>query len=200
MGAESEGFLLKIFFLFLFGYPVIIIPLELFHKMEGFSLFLWILPIMLLPILLIWSISLRKYMDEGLDTIQKHMAFLEDSSHTWSSLEDDLIRIGTIYRVIQGLISRKKFTKFFYSKGIWNQFDAMYELISKSILWILKNLQTDLDAHLIEQQKTLKQAQIEVEKNMHWTTELNQVSELQKARLDRQIEQFETLQKVLVKV
>ena len=34
---------------------------------------------------------------------------------------------------------------------------------------------------------------------VHWTTDLNQVSALQQSRLDKQIEQFEELQRVLVK-
>lgn len=57
-----------------------------------------------------------------------------------------------------------------------------------------------LHKEMKQQQKTLEQAKSEVEANIHGTTELEQVSELQKARLDRQIEQFEELQKVLVKV
>ena len=65
---------------------------------------------------------------------------------------------------------------------------------------ILKNLHSDLQTRIQEQQKTLEQAKSEVEANIRWTNELEQVSELQKARLDRQIEQFEELQKVLVNI
>ena len=76
-------------------------------------------------------------------------------------------------------------------------------LVNKSLEWlsdILTNLRSDLQLRLEEQQKTLEQAKSEVEQNIHGTTELDQVSELQKNRLDRQIEQFEELQRVLVKV
>ena len=68
------------------------------------------------------------------------------------------------------------------------------------LLEILQNLRSDLTLRLAEQQKTLESAKSEVEKNISWTPELNAVSELQKSRLDRQIEQFETLQRVLVEV
>ena len=71
---------------------------------------------------------------------------------------------------------------------------------SLKIVRILTDLRSDLALRLTEQQKTLKSAKSEVEKNISWTPELNGVSELQKARLDRQIEQFEELQKVLVEV
>ena len=86
----------------------------------------------------------------------------------------------------------------------------LYFLYQEYIQWIswvinyitklLLKLRSDLQIRLDEQQKVLESAKSEVEKNIHWTTELDYVSELQKARLDRQIEQFEELQRVLVKV
>ncbi len=65
---------------------------------------------------------------------------------------------------------------------------------------IIRNLINDLILNTEKQQQSLESAKSEVEKNIAWTTELEQVSELQRARLDKQIEQFEELQKVLVKV
>ena len=76
---------------------------------------------------------------------------------------------------------------------------SVYTEISFFIDFI-QNLRSDLQLRLEEQQKTLEQAKSEVEQNIHGTSELEQVSELQKARLDRQIEQFKELQRVLVKV
>ncbi len=72
--------------------------------------------------------------------------------------------------------------------------------IGNTVLKTLLNLWFDLQIRLTEQQKNLEWAKSEIEANIQWTTELNQVSELQKARLDRQIEQFEELRRVLVKV
>ena len=57
----------------------------------------------------------------------------------------------------------------------------------------------DLILRLAEQKQTLEHAKSELERSIQWTPELEQVSELQKARLDRQIEQFEELQRILVK-
>ena len=68
------------------------------------------------------------------------------------------------------------------------------------ILSILLDLRSDLAIRLTEQQSTLEQAKSEVEKNIVGTPELLAVSELQKTRLDRQIEQFEELQRVLMRV
>lgn len=74
---------------------------------------------------------------------------------------------------------------------------------------ILNNLRSDLQIRLREQQQALEQAKSEVEKLKQtplaplltggFGKELNQVSELQQARLDWQIAQFEELQKVLIK-
>ncbi len=64
----------------------------------------------------------------------------------------------------------------------------------------LTDLRSDLATRLAEQQQILEWAKSEVEKNITGTPELLAVSEAQKIRLDRQIEQFEELQRVLVKV
>ncbi|MDD2745918.1 MAG: hypothetical protein PHU93_05250 [Candidatus Gracilibacteria bacterium] len=56
-----------------------------------------------------------------------------------------------------------------------------------------------LHKEMKRQQKTLEQAKSKVEENIHGTTELEQVSKLQQVRLDKQIEQFNKLQRVLAK-
>jgi hypothetical protein len=62
-------------------------------------------------------------------------------------------------------------------------------------LLILEDLRSDLQLRLTEQQSTLEQAKAEVSND-----ELNRVSKLQRQRLDKQIEQFEELQRVLMRV
>ncbi len=86
------------------------------------------------------------------------------------------------------------------------------ELIYQNINWIsqvLINLRSDLSIRLAEQQNLLESAKWDVEKieqtplpplSGGLETWLMQVSELQKSRLDKQIKQFEELQRVLVKV
>ncbi len=103
-------------------------------------------------------------------------------SRKWTTKEDRVIKSAKETINYQELIH--KFYKY--------EFDFMFE--------ILTDLRSDLSIRLAEQKKNLESAKSEVEKNIVWTTELNQVSGLQRARLDRQIEQFEELQKVLVKV
>ncbi len=64
----------------------------------------------------------------------------------------------------------------------------------------LIDLRSDLASRLTEQRQILESAKTEVEENITGTPELIAVSELQKTRLDRQIEQLEELQRVLVRV
>ncbi len=74
------------------------------------------------------------------------------------------------------------------------------KIIWDKIVPSLHDLRTDLRIQIDSTKNILKWAVSEISENIHWTTELNAVSELQSARLDRQIEQFEELQRVLVKV
>ncbi len=65
---------------------------------------------------------------------------------------------------------------------------------------LLTDLRSDLSIQLTEQQQSVRLAKLEVEKNIQWSTELEHISELQITRLDKQIERFEELQRVLIKV
>jgi len=84
-----------------------------------------------------------------------------------------------------------------------NELRIFEQIMQKEILFcnsILINLRSDLHFRLIEQQSTLTEAKSELEANVKGTTELNSISELQQARLNRQIEQFEELQRVLTRI
>lgn len=67
-------------------------------------------------------------------------------------------------------------------------------------LKILNDLKIDFITEIEKKVTELQSAKSETTSNISWTPELSKVSDLQKARLDRQIEQFEELQRVLVKV
>lgn len=64
---------------------------------------------------------------------------------------------------------------------------------------ILTDLRYDLQNRINQQKQLLESAKSEALDNIKWTTELEQVSELQRIRLDKQIKQFEELQKILIK-
>ena len=102
----------------------------------------------------------------------------------------------------QELISLHKFEKFWF---LFSQKSRINIIELKSLIFpiiyaILRDLQKDILHHTEVQISKLQKAKSTVEQNITGTIELEQVSELQKARLDRQIEQFEELQKILVRV
>jgi hypothetical protein len=96
-------------------------------------------------------------------------------------------------------LQKSKFTKiinfFISNKIIYLKLQEYIEIL----LEILLKLRSDLSIRLAEQKNLLEWAKSELSENIKWETELETVSELQKVRLDKQIEQFEELQKVLVR-
>ncbi len=72
----------------------------------------------------------------------------------------------------------------------------------KNELWFLINfsfeLKEQLSEEIKEQRNKILNSKSDIEENLSWTPELLEVSEAQKLRLDRQIEQFEELQKRLL--
>ncbi len=156
--------------------------------------------IIILPIGLIWNSWLRSYMYKRLTLIGVAIESLEFRSEKLLTLDSILEKTGITYNAITDIQSRRKFTKLFYSKKIWELYEQFYILIWIFIVNLLTKLRSDLKIRLDEEEKILESAKSEVEKNIQWTTELDDVSKMQKTRLDRQIEQFEELQRVLVKV
>ena len=120
----------------------------------------------------------------------------------WSSIdniEHILWKSKYIYKYLQLLRWFQKM-KYFFNNSSQLRLRELENFVINTIYSILTDLRSDLSIRLAEQQKILESAKWEVSENIKWTTELAQVSELQKARLDKQIEQFEELQRVLVKV
>jgi hypothetical protein len=131
-------------------------------------------------------LSANKYFQKNLKNIDEIGTVLEKIDHM---------------NILLGKMKRNLlFTDMLYSDKIHEE---QFSIFKKELLLLLKymqNLRSDLSIRLTEQQQSLESAKSEVEENIQWTTELKQVSELQKIRLDKQIEQFEELQRVLVKI
>lgn len=132
--------------------------------------------------------------------IQKTIIKLWSEVINYDELDAILIKTYRIYNIYRRVLWRKSLIKLMYGEKIFLVYMEIITGISEFFYKILTDLRSDLSIRLAEQQQSLESARSEVEKNIAWTTELNQVSELQRARLDRQIEQFEELQRVLVKV
>ena len=81
--------------------------------------------------------------------------------------------------------------------------DAIQEILEDApivMVEMIHQLKSQLIQNILEQRQILESTKTEVEKNITGTPELFTVSEAQQVRLDRQIEQFEELQRVLVRV
>lgn len=152
----------------------------------------------LLLVFLLWVASMKFWNFLKQNIQQKFQIIIQQHKNLLSSLvkrdEIEFIakKVGLLYTLMNYTIeiSRKY------------RLPRIRTMIMKEAIFvqlILTDLRSDLAIRLSEQQKTLEQAKSEVEQTIKWSTELEQVSELQQARLDRQIEQFEELQKVLVK-
>jgi hypothetical protein len=104
------------------------------------------------------------------------------------------LKIRTIVSEIQMLkfLDKIFFVRYMYSNTL--------NAILLTLIEYLLDLRSDLATRIIEQQSALESAKTEVENTITGTPELLAVSEAQQVRLERQIEQFEELQRVLVRV
>ncbi|MBP9779862.1 hypothetical protein KBD33_04565 [Candidatus Gracilibacteria bacterium] len=122
------------------------------------------------------------------------------------NIEDTLSGFSLINKNISNIILWKKLSHWalFYrengGKEIGEKINKFLEIESQYILDLLGNIKSDLRDHIEEKQNLLESAKYEVESHITGTIELESVSELQKDRLEKQIEQFEELQRVLVSV
>lgn len=136
---------------------------------------------------------------ESLENLNRKME--EINTNDIDNIEEILDVSNRIHTIQTGIGKWKIWTHlFFFIRGISKKLKNLWILESKFLYQSLISIQGKLHEEIIHQQSILESTKTEVEQNIHWTTELEQVSELQKARLDRQIEQFEELQRVLVKV
>lgn len=114
---------------------------------------------------------------------------------------DEILTLSTeIYANNTQLAYMKKVWWYFLRKSTNEFLMHFFDEKQKEILEILFDCKSDLQIQIEQNIESINLQKNEVTSTIQWTTELNEVWELQKARLDRQIEQFEELQRVLVKV
>ena len=164
-----------------------------------------IFPVIIFPLFILWMMSLIldvigwTLLNTILISLKKQNIELWEIQGKIEELWEILIISNNTLQLIQKLAKFKYFVKIFYPRKI-QSYNKIFNIQYSVILLILTDLRSDLLIRLTEQQESLKSAKSEVESHIKWTIELDQVSELQRIRLDKQIEQFEELQRVLVKV
>jgi hypothetical protein len=105
-------------------------------------------------------------------------------------IKNNLSRLITIYRGVRLL----------YNQRTIENYEEMLGCIIKIFIDVSINIKGDLSENIYSIQESLISAKSDVAKNITGTPDLMKVSELQQARLDSQIQEFEKLQKILVKV
>ena len=198
---ESYGFI------FIIGWMAsyIVLPILMYiWEIGDFSMLI----ILWLPLVWIWFFLLYRKINTFIwniirrffKKILNELFSLNEEKITIDSIEDILMKTNKIHKIFWTLHLRKNLLKIVWRYQTKELFINYCNIIAKYLIIVLTDLRSDLSICFKEQQQSLESAKSEVEKNIHWTAELNQVSELQRARLDKQIEQFEELQRVLVKV
>ena len=125
------------------------------------------------------------------------LTILDNETDNLDTIQTIVIKNLEIRNIVSEIQILKFLDKFFFVQ--YNYSNILNTLLSNLIKY-LTDLRSDLATRLSEQRSTLESAKTEVEKNITGTPELLAVSEAQQVRLDRQIEQFEELQRVLVRV
>ena len=125
------------------------------------------------------------------------LTILDNETDNLDTIQTIVIKNLEIRNIVSEIQILKFLDRFFFVQYNYN--NILNTLLSNLIKY-LTDLRSDLATRLTEQQQILEWAKSEIEHNITGTPELIVVSELQKARLDRQIEQFEELQRVLVRI
>lgn len=130
--------------------------------------------------------------------IENFLASIEQSKNNLIDFNSIFIAVKKIHKFILILIKVYKKSKYLLIPESEIQLKIALEKAFMLILMNLHELSSDLDKKITTQKQILSQANFLLSK----TTKINEsdgIIEFQKTRIDRQIEQFEELQKVLVK-
>ncbi len=165
---------------------------------ENFLLGYYVLTIALaVSYYLIIPYYIRKKMDYLTESME---VFQYDAYWEIYEIADILNFAERAKKIIQRVRFIKRFGIFWSKKYNWNYLDTSILHIERDILALLNHFKNEFIHEVKEKHEVLTYAKWELTKHLGWSSELSKVSELQKIRLDRQIEQFEELQRVLVKV
>lgn len=123
----------------------------------------------------------------------------EDSKKRIENFDEIMKVLFEIQEFLEELLKLKK--SYNWSYATTNQFHKTFIITFTYLLSVLKDLKNDLvknihtvSTSILDSQKTLQEYVASTNKS------ISEISQLQIIRLDRQIEQFKELEKILVKV
>ncbi len=144
-----------------------------------------------------WSIYLStKSLNQALEILK---AILNWTWHAINGIKLATRKIDSTKKLIEsGEAASPDYAEKFLNDRIKDRF--YNESLIQYYLNILNAIRSDLSNKINEQLPILHSAKWELEKNLIWSQELTKTAELQRVRLDRQIEQFEELQNIILKI
>lgn len=182
----------------------------------GISIIGWILLLLSIYLVNYHFIKKRQFLKEVIKLRPMELSH----NYTYENIEHILEIVGKLYLVIQSntnLDEKAGVRRFWngYRKVSWINTEQeaflkyitgtsalleFYKKLEEYCYLLLINVRSELKKNILEQEVILDIAKSDIVKNLTGTPDLVKVSELQQARLDSQIEEFEKLQKILVKV
>ncbi len=156
-----------------------------------------------------WLISninthIKELLIRYLKELQDINRFLYKTYKKRDSIEEVLLKLETLQEILRNINLYKTFSS---QNSLKNQDNVINNLtrwfFNNQLIFInsiIQDLQSDLNQNIIRRKNILESAKSDVANNLKGTPDLMKVSELQQARLDSQIQEFEKLQKILVKV
>lgn len=189
-------FFSDILFLMIIGFPISMFLSLYTENWTPFGIYMTLFMIFIISIFFIRAQASHKLGEETKNNIFNHIKMHKKIINTidvTDTIDDIMENMQNMQTLIWESISLTR----------KNTLSIFRDLAKKELLFctgILENLRSDLTTRLAEKQSVLEFAKTEVEKHITGTPELLAVSEAQKTRLDRQIKQFDELQRVLVRV
>ncbi len=116
------------------------------------------------------------------------------------SIEMILKKIDKIHELLEKMKFNKTFIDYFYSDKLHEEQLQIFDKEIQLLLIFMHDLKNDLTLRVQKEQEALLSAQGEISTTESKDQNLQSVIELQEKRINEQIEKFEVLQRVLVKV
>ena len=166
-----------------------------------FEILLGILFLIIIPIgVIAWIFFLFEHREKVFATFLARTSVLFRKYKSWYNEVDDIETILSRSKEVHDtLMWVYRFLK--KNRGeFWVELINYVTEIENESLKVLHNLQSDLNIRMNERKEDLMGVSESLKTNLPWNSGINNTLKAQSVRLDQQIERFEELQKVLVKL
>ncbi len=143
--------------------------------------------------------SIRESYKKITASIRENSSKLYENYSSLCEIEDILEYSNNLYSYLESIKDYRKMSEKALSPLAQRYLKEYIVESIKFALVVLRDIYDDMKIGLKKKRYLLLGAKSSLS-SVSWTPELTQVSEIQRTRLDRQIEQFEALQRILTKI